>query len=102
PPSHFQLAPCGHAPHVNRFRGPGQDDAVDLATADQSVIPSEIVIEYQVEGRRLLRQQGAARAVLNLRFETATTEGTDDAAVGEEQRLGTLLLRAGAFDAGND
>ena len=62
----------------------------------------EVVVEHQLEGRRRLCQQRPPGAVLNLRLQTTATECAFDAAIGEEQRFGALLLRTRPFDAGNN
>ena len=49
-----------------------------------------------------MRQQRTACTVLYLRLETTSAERAFDTAVGKEQRLGALLLRAGTFDAGDN
>ena len=80
----------------------GQDQAADLAAAHQAVVPAEVVIEQQVEGRPLPRAQGLDGALLDLGFQATAAERALDAPVSIKQRLGADLLRAGSLDPGDD
>ena len=63
---------------------------------------AEVVVQDEIEGGRLLREERAAGPVLDFGFKAAAAECADDSAVGEEEGFGAFLLRAGTFDAGDD
>jgi hypothetical protein len=89
-------------PDFPGLRGVRENQPGDFATTDQSVVPAEVVIQDEIENVRLLFAQRLPRAFAHLGFEAAATERADDAAIGEEERLGSALLRAGPFHAGDD
>src|SRR5688572_18585155 len=89
-------------PKIGSFRRTRQDDTANLPPADQAIVPTEIVIKHEVEGRGLLREKTSPGAILNLRLDTTTPERTDNATIREEQGLRAFLLRTGALNTGND
>lgn len=80
----------------------GDDEAGDFAAADEAIVPTEIVIEQEVEGGGLIGLEGLNGAVLDFSFETAAAQSAFDTAIGIEESLGTDLLRAGTFRAGDE
>ena len=82
--------------------GIGQDHPADLAAAHQAVVPAEVVVEQQVERRRLAGAQRQDGPMLDFGLQAAAAQRAFDAAIGIKERLGADLLRAGTFDAGDD
>jgi len=80
----------------------GQDDSLDAATADEAVIPAEIMIEHQVEGFRFARVQGLSRPVLNLGLQAAAAHRSRDPAIGVKEGLGSDFLRTRSLHRGDD
>ncbi len=84
--------------------GRGEDLDVDVhgSTADQAIIPAQVVVEFEGEklglvGLDLLEGGGA-----DFRFNASAAEGADGLARLQDQHLGAFFLRAGAlgFDEG--
>src|ERR1041385_2411370 len=74
-----------------------QNDSKNLAATDQSVVPSEIVIEEQLEAGCLTRAQRLNCPLSNLGFETTAPHRSLNTTVGVEKRFGAGFLRAGSF-----
>ena len=79
-----------------------QNHPQDLAAADESVVPTEVVIENEFKRLRLAGFQCRQGHPLRLGFQAAAAERAFDFAVGIKQRLGPEFLRAGTFHAGDD
>ncbi len=76
-----------------------QDQSQDFAATDKAVVPSEIVVEQEVESGRLAGAQRLDSALLDFGFEAASSQRAFDAAIGVKEGLCADLLRAGTFDA---
>jgi len=79
--------------------GIGQDQPAHLAAAHQAVVPAEVVVEQQLERRRLTGAQRQDGAMLDLGLQAAAAHGAFDAAVRIKERLGAGLLRTGPLRA---
>ena len=79
-----------------------QDYSEDFPATNQAVIPAEVVVEQQIEGGRLTCAQRLNGPLLDFGFEAAAAHRTFDAAIRVENCFCTDLLRARAFDAGDD
>src|SRR5439155_22147392 len=77
-----------------------ENQSRDLASANQAIVPTEIVIEHQIKGRRLLLKQSQPGPLAHFGLEAAATQRSFNASIGKEKRLGAFLLRTRAFDAG--
>ena len=107
----IRLHPPGHRGLALRKRRPkamsgaasvGEDDAKDFATADQPIVPAEIVVEQQVKRGGLAGAQGLDGALLNFRLQATAAERAVNPAIGMEQCLRADLLRARPLDPRDD
>jgi hypothetical protein len=102
-PCHRLLSRGQVAPELcSRLLRIGKDQPADLAPAHQAVVPTEIVVEQQVEGRPLPRPQGLDGPLLYLGLQATATQRAFDTPIGIKQGLGADLLRAGPLHVGDD
>src|SRR2546423_1217320 len=68
-------------------------------TTDQSIIPSEIMVQQKIESFSLARAQSLYRPLLDFCLQTSAAESSLDSAICIKERFGPNLLRTGSLNS---